>query len=204
MAVYKFSNVSGFKNYQKYNDFLAGNPAVILDKGSMYPLGVFTLSAAQANIDITNIPQTYKHLQLRILGRTTRAANGDALLVEFNGDTANNYQRSHYIYGDGSTAFGGSDGSGAYVAAYRTSGGSSAADIFGSMIIDILDYTSLNKNKTVRIFGGYDRNGGGEIWFSSGLWLPSSIAAINRIKLTPSTATNFVANTTVALYGVSA
>lgn len=174
------------------------------DTGSYFPLGEFTLAGEQASIDFTNIPSTYKHLQIRLFGRTTRAANQDAVLVEFNGDTGNNYQRSHYIYGDGSTVTAGSDGLGAYTATYRVAAASTTSNIFGTIIIDILDYASTNKHKTIRILGGYDRNGGGEIWFSSSLWFPSTIAAINSIKLKPSTGGNFIAATSAAIYGVNA
>ena len=159
-------------------------------------------SGGSANITFSSIPSDFQHLQIRLFGRTTRAANQDAVLLELNGDSGNNYQRAHYLYGDGSSAAAGSDGLGAYGASYRIAAATSASNIFGTIIYDLLDYTSTNKHKTARILGGYDRNGGGEIWFSSFLWFPSTIAAINSIKLTPSTGGNFVEYSQAALYGI--
>ena len=172
------------------------------DAGSYFPISNFTLASAQANIDITNIPQTYKHLQLRVFGRTTRATNGDAILLEFNGDSNNNYYSTHYIYGNGTSAAAGADGVNSRSAVYRVGAANSATNIFGTIIIDILDYTSLNKNKTIRSLGGFENNSAGEVWLCSSLWFPNTIQAINRIKITPSTLTNFIAPTSAALYGV--
>jgi len=84
--VYKFSNVGGFLTKNLYTSALAGNTAVVNDKGSMYPLGVFTLASAQATIEFTNIPQTYTHLEIRGLSKNT--AGSGYILVEYNGDTS--------------------------------------------------------------------------------------------------------------------
>jgi len=70
-------------------------------------------------------------------------------------------------------------------------------------IMDILDYTSTTKQKTLRALGGFDNNGSGTVGLSSGLWRPSSIVAINRIDV-KNAAGNFLPNTHVALYGVKA
>jgi hypothetical protein len=76
-----------------------------------------------------------------------------------------------------------------------------AANIFAGMVIDILDYTSTSKNKTVRSLGGYDRNGAGEISLSSGLWYASP-AAITSIELTTTATTEFKSYSQFALYGI--
>lgn len=201
MAIYKFSNAGGFANYTRYNDFLAGNPAVILDKGSMYPLGVFTLASAQADVTFTNIPQTYTHLQIRLIGRSDRAANLDSLRVQCNADTAGNYTE-HSLYGDGSTASSFAAINQNYMQFYRLAGANAGSNTFGSIYIDILDYKNTNKFKTARGLGGADNNGSGEIYFMSGLW--RSTSAITSIKLYPGVGTNFVANSSFALYGVQA
>ena len=42
------------------------------DAGSMFPIGEFTLASAQANVEFTNIPQTYTHLQIRAISKNTK------------------------------------------------------------------------------------------------------------------------------------
>jgi hypothetical protein len=192
MAIYKFSNAGGFANYTRYNDFLAGNPAVILDKGSMYPLGVFTLSSSQANVEFTNIPQTYTHLQLRLLAKTTNATDIWGRL-EINGT---NGARVHELYADGSTVAAYTDPNIIYLQRFV---GTNASNTFTAMTIDILDYRNTNKNKVTRHLGGYDANGSGVLAFASGLW--ASTSAINAIRISMGSG-NIAVNSSFALYGI--
>jgi len=66
-------------------------------------------------------------------------------------------------------------------------------------ILDIIDYADTSKYKTVRGFSGSDRNGAGNIFLISGLWLSTS--AISTITLTAD-GTNWTTSTTFALYGI--
>ena len=159
-------------------------------------------AGGQAAIDFTSIPSTYKHLQIRVLGRTNRANSLDAFRMQFNGDTGSNYYISHYVFGTGASAGSGSEGTGTAIGVWRIAGDSAAASVFGSVIVDVLDYTSTNKNKTVRYLGGMDNNGSGEIYLGSGLWFNSTIAAISSIKIVPNIGTSFNQNSQFALYGI--
>jgi hypothetical protein len=66
--------------------------------------------------------------------------------------------------------------------------------------MDILDYTSANKNKTVRMLSGVDNNGTGSILFTSILWM-NSTDAISSIRFTVNTG-NFAEFSKFALYGI--
>ena len=44
-----------------------------------------------SSITFSSIPQTYTHLQIRLLGKY--AVSGDTTLIRVNGDTGNNYTR---------------------------------------------------------------------------------------------------------------
>ena len=68
-------------------------------------------------------------------------------------------------------------------------------------IIDVLDYASTSKYKTLRDFEGVDINVSGDIVISSGLW--QSTSAINSITFYLGSG-NFATTTTVALYGIKA
>ena len=152
--------------------------------GSYDALATVTVpSGGASSIVFSGIPQTgYKHLQLRMTHRTSVATTDDNVVGTFNNDTAGNYV-THYI----STSGGGSVqgaivGTSANVIFFsRTPGASSTANVFGTGVVDILDYTSSNKNKTIRSLSGWDSNGTGQLWYWSGAWL--STAPISSIQI---------------------
>ena len=152
-----------------------------------------------STVVFSSIPQTYKHLQIRAIGRTTRTAGGadDNLKITFNSDTTYSW---HYLLGDGATA---SAGGGTTSTAMLQVGlpGATATTAFSATVIDLLDYTSTTKNKTVRTLSGYDTNGAGIVGLSSGLDYATP-AAITSITISSWNAANFVANCHWALYGI--
>lgn len=170
----------------------------VADPGAFVPIATTTVpSAGATSITFTSIPSTYTHLQLRVFAKQTTAAAITTGNLYFNNDTTNTNYARHEIYGDGAS-----------VAANGIVTGSNSAKIvfyagsgtqFGPSVIDILDYTNTNKNKTVRALGGVDNNGSGYATLTSGLWL--STAAITRIDLTFSAATS-QQYSSFTLYGI--
>lgn len=157
-----------------------------------------------SSITFSSIPSTYRHLQIRLIGRSTSStADGNYINIQFNSDTGSNYTY-HVISGDGSTVNAGGVASQTANYLQRISSDAMNASAYGVIVTDILDYTSLNKNKTIRSLGGFDTNGGtastGKIYFTSGAWLNSS-TAISSITLTPDTG-NFKQYSQAALYGI--
>jgi hypothetical protein len=72
---------------------------------------------------------------------------------------------------------------------------------FIPLIIDISDYASTTKTKTVRVFMGSEQNTSPRrILLASGLW--NSTSAITTIALSTQSATNFTTNTLISLYGI--
>jgi hypothetical protein len=152
-------------------------------------------SGGTLTIEFNSIPATYTHLQIRGL---FRQANGEAILMQFNSDTASNYA-CHALYGDGATASANGAASRANIPIERNSGMPTTANIFGAGVIDILDYANTNKYKTVRALSGHNNSGSGYVHFESGLWMSSS--AITSIKLfTPGNV--YAQYTQFALYGI--
>lgn len=177
--------------------------------GAMDALATVTVpSGGAASVTFAGIPQGYKHLQIRGFGQSSRATYGwDDVAIRFNGDSGTNYAR-HYLGGDGGSAYSGSANTpSTYIYTDSIIGSSTAgANVFGSFVMDILDYASTTKNKTVRTLGGTDLNGtvggqGGRVTMNSGLWFATP-AAITSIVLTTSSATNFNQYSQFALYGV--
>jgi hypothetical protein len=200
MAIYKFSNVGGFGTYQRYNNFLAGNP--VFAAGDFESIATVTLSGNQSTVSFTSIPSTYQHLQIRLMVRASIADSADHNIVAaFNSDTTHTNYRTHVIDGNGATASAGeAQVSGFYAGAGLTLGNSSTASSFSASVVDILDYGNTNKNTTVRTLNGFDSNGAGYARFGSSVWL--NTAAITSIDISLRTGTSFVQHSSFALYGI--
>jgi hypothetical protein len=171
--------------------------------GSFESIATTTLSTTTSTINFTGIANTYQHLQVRFIARdaSTNTADASILFRLGNGtaDTGSNYAY-HYLEGTGAvaSATGAATQTSIILPAAITEGGVTAS-VFGVGIIDIHDYASTSKYKTVRSFQGNDRNGSGRIILSSGLW--QSTSAVDYVRITKS-GTGFAAGSTFALYGI--
>ena len=163
-------------------------------------------TGSSATITFSSIPSTYVALQLRFIGKSTDSATNTQYnyRLRFNGDTGNNYAR-HVLAGDGATAVATGASSVDSIGPSYTpipNSGSGLTNMMGVGIIDIHDYASTTKNKTVRTLGGYDSNGtnGAIILLGSGLWYKTP-EVITSITITPNTGT-YAEFSSIALYGV--
>ena len=178
--------------------FFGGVTAV----GDYESIATVTIGAGGASsASFSSIPSTYKHLQIRGIAKSNRVDNNDAIFLQFNGDTSSNYG-SHGLWGDGS----GANSAQLYYPGVGTSlpwiaGDSNGANVFGGLVIDILDYTSSNKKKTIRGLQGYDNNGNGQAGFGSSLW-SATPAAITSILIYPHYGTAWKQHSSFALYGI--
>lgn len=173
--------------------------SVALDNNYMEPIATTLVGSGGANqITFTDIPQTYKHLQIRGIAKSS--ANGsEDLRIQFNGDAGSIYA-VHGLYGNGSSVSANSGTSQtAVVQPYNFVVASSVTSVFGAVVYDILDYTNTSKYTTVRTLGGNDNNGSGTVGLYSGLWLNTD--AITSIKLFP-TNNSFAQHTRFSLYGI--
>lgn len=188
MAITKLTT-SGVNNIVKYDSFLAGNPPA--DFGGYWPIASATGTGSSGTITFSSIPSTYKHLQIR----GVYYDGGYNLNLQMNGDTGSNYSR-HILNGNGTSV----SSSGA---ASQTSIdlGSYGADVTNNMsicVIDILDYSSTTKNKTVRALSGFNGSSN-QVWVASGLWMSTSaITSISILDIYGS----YNTNTQFALYGI--
>lgn len=173
---------------------------------SFESIATVTAAGGESTLSFTSIPQTYKHLQIRIIAKdtnTTQTNGAYGLLITFNNDTGTNYTY-HQLNGNGSaaSATGSASQNSLQVSYAVTSSGATIASIYGASIVDILDYTSTSKYKTVRSLNGTDGNIADTSWrinLGSGLWMSTS--AITRIDFAKWN-TGFAAGTTFALYGI--
>lgn len=158
-----------------------------------------------STLDFTNIPQTFKHLHIKAYTRMQASQNVPYdLTITVNGANPTQFA-FHRLSGNGATASSANYTNDTLFRvplvvpnAFHTS------NVFGSALIDILDYSATTKGKTLRALGGQDVNGGTEpaagwINLTSSMW--NSTSAIT--SLTFASFGNFAIGTRVDLYGLT-
>lgn len=167
-------------------------------------------AGGSSSVTFSSIPSTYTHLQVRVLAQTNRATYPlDEMKVTFNSDSGSNYAWHNIqtdprqAYPNGVVAAGGATQTSIQQLALCSS---VVTNGFAGGVLDILDYASVNKNKTLRYFGGtagsaYVSSYITPVGFFSGLWMNSS-TAISSITLVPTFGSNFTQYSSFALYGI--
>jgi hypothetical protein len=152
-------------------------------------------SGGAASVVFAGIPSGYKHLQLRIIARST-AGGSSVTGMNCSINSSVNAVRNHYLYGNGSSV-----SAGAQVANQIgwATGTSQTASTFATSIVDVLDYQNTTKNKTFRMLSGNDTNGAGDIALFSQLF--NTTDAISSLSLSLN-AGSFAEYSQLALYGV--
>lgn len=184
--------VVSIKNKLKSGSLLVGNaaydPAAFVSIATITPSGVTTAS-------FNSIPSTYQHLQIRGIYQGSAL---DWLGIRANGISTNSYSM-HRLNGDGATATADALTSDNRIDRIMETPTSTTTSVWGVVIIDVHDYASTTKNKTFRIFSGYDKNGTGRIQLGSGAFLSTN--AVDSITLITGGQT-FNSGTQFALYGI--
>ena len=166
---------------------------------------VIVPSGGVSTITFAGIPTGYKHLQLLTYAQTNRTDYDIANWgIQFNGDSGSNYSRhSTYLFSTLS-----SDNVTSQTRIIQAGAGASSSttsNVFGASVIDIFDYSSVTKNKTIRSLGGansnYTSSYFGIISSASGAWYNAS-TAINTITCFPIEGTLWNAESRFELYGV--
>jgi hypothetical protein len=172
------------------------------DNYYMEPIATTLGTGSSGTITFSNIPQGYKHLQIRMLVKGTSTSGGvnTGCKIEFNGDTTSTNYYRHSLTGNGSSASAAASNSNNEI--INAIGSSSSANVYGINIVDILDYANTSKYKTVRNLLGQDNNGSGIVQLTSGLW--SNTAPITSIALVadPTYITNWTTASRFSLYGI--
>jgi len=175
---------------------------------NFFKIATVTGNNSATSLTFSSIPTTYKALQIRGIAReVTGSGYGPGIAqLQFNGDTGLNYA-DHTLTGAGGTVAATANPGWNHIHLPRFIQGDAIAytTAVGAIIIDIIDYASTSKYKTVRTIGGQnannDSNGYNEIDLNSGLW--RSTSAITSVTITDDRALAFSSLTTFTLYGVS-
>lgn len=197
--------VISIKNKTKSGSLLNGNaPYIPSDYESIATL---TGTGSSGTVTFSNIPQGYKHLQVRYISKSTWAPGqvADILAVRLNGDTTSGAYRYHSLYSGDGPSPSTSTNSGTYFGdSFACNASNLPSNTYATGILDILDYANTNKNTTVKLMSGVETNGyyTGNFWgaaFSSGLW--NNTSAVTSISLFSNNG-NLYANSRFALYGI--
>ena len=191
MGVLSFAR-GGILGAGKTSNMLSGNPAT-----STYEL-IATANGTGASgiINFTSIPQDYKHLQIRFTAKNSGASQ--QINLTMNSITSGVYIR-HSLLGNSATITStASTTSQTSIQLIDSMAVSTTASAVNGGIIDILDYASTTKNKTIKaIYGMVDSNT--KITLASGLY--GQTTAVTGITLTAN-ANNFAAISRFSLYGI--
>jgi hypothetical protein len=167
----------------------------------MHHIASTTITTAGTNfINISSIPQTFTHLQLRSSCKTN-SGTLSTIYIYFNGDSTASRSSTHWFYGDGSSVvFGSAANAGSHYSYILCAPQqATAANIFSGIITDISDYSNTSKNTTAKTLGGWDANGSGIAMISSGAYYLTN--AINL--LTISCDGGFAVGSSFDLYGIT-
>ena len=160
--------------------------------GADYELIATTiLGSSSPSVTFTNAGAwtPYKHLQLRYAANGDNSSHRDRM--RFNGDTGSNYA-THLMFRTGSTV---SSAAAASTTEMALGAGENTTNVFNVAIVDILDFASTSKNKTMRALNGSN----GEVSLTSGVWLSTS--AVTSLSVRPD-AGNYITGSRFSLYGL--
>jgi hypothetical protein len=180
---------------------LSAAGAAVGEVGDYELISSTILGGTAASVTFSNLgdySSTYKHLQIRGTARSNRATfSVDTMTILFDSNAMTAY---HRLYGNGSSVFSNADSSIAEIATDVAASGS-----FGAFVIDLLDFYSTTKNKTVRGFSGTmsaDAGGftGKEVQLASAF--RNSTSAISAITLDPTFGASLLTGSRFSLYGI--
>jgi hypothetical protein len=156
------------------------------------------LTSNESSVTFSNLgtySSTYKHLQIRAVGRGTRDVASEVVLARFNSDSTSSYS-AHDLFGNGSSVASSASTSQTSIFGFYISGAPATANAFGGAVFEILDPYSTSKNTTTRAISG---NATGIVVLNSGAFLKTN--SITTIQLFPFSG-DFVSGSRFSLYGI--
>lgn len=190
---YTFS-IRGETSTGSTNGYTVASNAVVPSFSSYDQIATIVLGSPASSFTFSSIPSGYKHLQVRA---SLKASSGGYWIgLQLNGDTGNNYSM-HRLSSNASSISSSSTTSTSSHQIFGFSSGTSTG-VPLPVIIDILDYSATNKNKTMRAMVAQAGSGISEMHLSSGAWYNTS--AVSTLFL--GAGGNFDTGSRVTVYGI--
>jgi hypothetical protein len=184
----------------------ASNSVTPATPSSYDSIATYTVgSGGTSVITFSSIPQTYKHLQLRLHSRTNGALTRAYLQYFINGDTSTTNYSFNYMMGTGSGVMARDFNSGgSQQISSLAAGDNYASNIFAGTVTDILDYTSTNKTKVFRTTSGIPNAAPNTMTTLYVENLVNTTSAITQITIQPTSGygTSLMQGGIYALYGI--
>ena len=160
-----------------------------------------SISGSPSSVTFSSIPQTYKHLEVRVVARTNATSAGAIdMYMQFNSVTSG----YNWIESVGSSASNINASSGISSTTWnimRNSLPRASETGYGVAIARIMDYTDTNKNRNAYWFCGYKgQTGYGNISNVSGT--SGSAAAISSLTFSIEGGGTFTNDSHITLYGL--
>lgn len=156
------------------------------------------LTGTATTVSFNAIPQIYTHLQLRVVLRRERTT-GDNTFIRFNSDTTAASYFSHQLIANGTTVSSGQTSSTTVGILIGRMAGTNDGQGYVPSIVDILDYTSTTKTKTIKSLSGAANSSEQITGIRTGFW--NNTSAITSILITPPSLP-FSIGSRFSLYGV--
>jgi len=160
------------------------------------------LEADAASVTFSSVPSTYHNLEIRcsMRSRYNTTNSYDTLYIQLNNISTGYYTYHQHYASQSSVAGGGAAGAnGSYLPFASTE--STEGEMYGCAVVDMVDYTSTSKFKTVQSLTQTAELGVPASYVVSNSGLFYSTAAVTTIKLVPYSGNNLVRGTVISLYG---
>jgi hypothetical protein len=160
--------------------------------GSTYQaIATTTLTSVQSSLTFSSLG-SYTDILIECVGTGGISSNDSSILLQFNGDTGNNYSTT-YVLGNGTTASSGRITSSSAIYSMRVNGTTNSTGT-----AHVMNYSNSTTYKTV-----FSRGNSPQYAIAlAGTW--RSTSAITSIKLLEQNGGNFQVGFTTTLYGIKA
>jgi hypothetical protein len=193
----------GINSSGTWSNVLSASSNSITALGTAFE-SIASVNASSSNlISFSSIPQTYKHLQIRynLKCGQTGSADFDELSMRVNGTTGGYaYHKTRGTSGGSVASDSGTNQSG--WSGWILNSNSSLASMFAVGIIDIYDYASTTKTKTMKVTMGYDTGGNLVSFMFLGSLLYPNTTAITSLSFVDNFSHSFASGSSMSLYGI--
>lgn len=161
-----------------------------------------TVLANSSSVSFTfdNIPQTYRHLQIRY---TVKSTGGSTMMLRINGSTGATAYSWSMLQGNGSVAQSNLTNSTNSILMQYAIGSGTVTDLYTPGIIEILDYTNTSKRPVTRIFYGYPETNDNNVALLTGMLLSNTATGSVTIQMvTNNPQRQLASGSRFSLYGI--
>lgn len=170
----------------------------------LYLIETKTLASANGTISFTSIPQTYDHLIVKGTLRGDNASTGATVAIRVNNDSGSNYSyRTVLQYNTTNVYTPYSSASDSFMYIGTVTGASAGSNMWGPFEAIIGDYRGSLFKPVISVSGNMlTTNGADKQTMNAGnLW--KSTSAINRVDVIHASSGQWIAGSTISLYGLA-